>query len=58
MTQLYPGRGLPLTPYEREPGQTNDIDHAASAIIDLGNNLGMEMEVTGRNHNKLDLTGY
>lgn len=58
LNSLRKSAGLPETPYEREAGKMTDVDHAAAAILDLGNNLGMEFEVTPRDHNKLDVSGY
>jgi hypothetical protein len=46
--------GLPLDKYETS-GFLTEHDHAAIAIIEAANKLGIDFGVTPHNHNKLDL---
>jgi len=47
--------GLPLEKYVRD-GRLNEHDHASIAIMEVGEKIGIDFDVTPHNHNKLDLT--
>lgn len=48
---------LPLTPFEKS-GLLNNHDHAAIAVVEMAERLGLDFEVTPHNHNKLDLSDF
>lgn len=53
LKQLRIAAGLPLTKYDRE-GMLTPHDHAAITILQLGANIGLDVDP--HDHNKLDLT--
>lgn len=54
LKHLRESAGLPLDKYERE-GPLTSHDHAAIAIVEAINELGVHLEITPHQHNQLDL---
>lgn len=55
LKKMREGAGLPLSRYEKD-GPLEAHDFAAIALMEAGECIGIDFEVTPHNHNKLDLT--